>query len=136
MADIPLSWVAGDDKFISFYSGTLQLASGAAAGDIITITPPAGKRVIIVTLMSGAAESGITLSGSVEGAVISSKVLQGQVTNVVGSFAIAQVIGTTNMSVGAGNILSLKFAIDSVVTVQKSGGPTASIIYYSYAYGS
>jgi hypothetical protein len=133
MADLSNS---GGGSAISFFSGTVVLASGAS-GDLITLTPPAGKRVIIKTLFpADYVESDITIQGSISGEIVSGKTLNANAAQAAGTFFIGQSTysGTTEIN-NAGGIIELAGEVDEVITVKKNTGATGAAIHYSYAYG-
>lgn len=133
MADVPFSDVVGgaSSGFVpTFVSGSLSIASGSS-GDILTITPPAGKRARLMALMivSGQ-ESGITVSvGGNE--VIDSKTLTTAVGN--GRFQIGVSSDGDDTSVVSCPYLEAQDGESIVVT--KDSGSTGSVIFYSYMYG-
>lgn len=117
---------------VSFYSGSLQIPSGSS-GNLVVITPPSGKRVVLNTLCGGV-EAGITVSGSSVGGVITSLTMS-VATFAVGTFQIAAGSSTTTIN-NNGYIDQLVFGINEAVTITKDTGSTANVLYYSYAYGS
>lgn len=122
-------------SIVSFFSTTKQVPIGSD-GDLIIITPPDGKRVSINALSCTTAESGITVSGSVQGNVVQSKTLNSN-TQDEDVFLIGPAASNTGGAITKpGIIRQLTFAIDEVVTIEKDSGVTASVIYYSYTYGS
>lgn len=130
MADISADSLLPSGSFNpSFFSGALTLAPGAPAGAIITLTPPAGKKVRLTGLV-GAAETGITVNNGLSN-VVSGLVL-GSLIATTGQFAIGEGAGDGGGQ-GAG-VLNYVESYSSI-TVTKSGGATAGSITYSYAYG-
>lgn len=117
---------------VSFYSGSLQIPSGSS-GDLVVITPPSGKRVVLNTLCGGT-ETGMTVSGSSVGSVITSLTMN-TTSSAAGTFQIAAGSSTTTIN-NNGYINQLVFGINEAVTITKDTGSTAIILYYSYAYGS
>lgn len=113
----------------STISAVASVASGAS-GDIITITPPAGKRaaLTVLSLDGVGVESGITIS--VNGSpVVSGATLGGDGTDVFsnGWIKIGYMPNANfNMVLGS---------TDHVITVTKDTGTTSAVIFYAYAYG-
>lgn len=114
----------------------LQVPIGST-GNIITITPPPGKRAVLLGLFcqTTSIEGNITVNAA--GAPVITGILQG-VNNVAtgtGQFKIGS--AALNSTAGAGPTVDMIFAPlpDQVITVSKSGGNTASTIIYVAAYG-
>lgn len=125
----------GGVSVTSFFSATVILAAGAS-GNLITITPPAGKRVILNALMAdGTINSGITISGSLQGNIVTSKTLN-STAQAVNTFCVGQSSNTSTAINNAGWIPSIVGDIDEVLTVKKDTGATLSAINYSYEYRS
>lgn len=123
------SLVGGGISEISFYSGLLQIPAGST-GNILVLTPPAGKRVILNNLVGPS--NNITIVGSKVGTVVSNLILS--IGPNAGTFQVAGYFSATAEN-NAGGSSAMFFAIDEVVTVT-AGVATTAIVYYSYTYGS
>ena len=137
MADKLLSTIAGgggsDGGVTKFYSGAQQISSGVS-GDILTLTPPAGQRVRLVSLNSNAGgnEPGITISVGAVDVITSLNLIQNAGAASNGNFVIN---GGTRTSGAPNGLDSLLGEIDEVIVVKKDAGSTANIINYAYAFG-
>jgi hypothetical protein len=128
---------AGEGFIAEEVSGQLSLASGAS-GDIITLTPPSGKRVRLDMLNSNTGESGltVTVSGNV---VINSLNLAGSAAALsTGDFRVG-LTGAPGTSEPRGNDSSVLNLVTSnsndTIVIAKDTGSTTSTITYSYSYG-
>ena len=129
-ADLKLIYGGGGSFTPTFFSGALQIASGAS-GTLLTITPPIGKKVRLTALVmtnSGAAEAGISVLSGGSTVVGPLQLLSGAATGV-GSFTVGQV-----GSAAAANSIEYIESISSI-TITKSTGSTINTISYSYAFG-
>lgn len=135
-ADLKLIYGSGGSFKPTFFSGVQQIAA-ASSGTLLTLTAPAGKKVRLLSLScaTGAAESNITVMA--EGAsVLTAQTLQGAPTTTVGAFSVGQYYGGNGGSTSSINNTSIPFLESiSTIVVTKTTGSTATIIYYSYAYG-
>ena len=127
MSELLSSITGGSGGFVSkFISGELLVSSGAS-GTIITLTPPAGQRVLLTRLGASADESGITLAINGDN-VVSSLTLAGEGTAVgVGEFIIG--------AYGTGSEPPILGKTDEAITVIKDTGTTANNISYNYQFG-
>lgn len=131
-ADLKLVYGGGGSFKPSFFSGRLQIAS-ASSGTLLTLTPPAGKKVrltgLIVTPTGSEANISITADGN---AVITNLTLSVGTNGAAGNFSVGSPwVSSTGQ--GAGDIPYID-GISSIV-IQKTTGSTAAAIAYSYAYG-
>ena len=131
-ADLKLVYGGGGSFTPSFFSGALRIATGSS-GTLVTITPPAGKKVRLTglaTVTIGAIETGVSVSNS-SGAIVSALSLHSSNSNIVGSFSVGQDVPNA-----AGAAGSIPF-IDSIsaIVIAKAAGNTAVDIVYSYAFG-
>ena len=115
-----------------FISGWQTVASGVT-GDLITLTPPTGQKVKLVSLIPATmvtAQSGISIS--VNGVdVITTKILGSNAT-VVNSF----VIGFSDADGTApGRHPHVIGDIDEEIKVVKNAGTTSSLLQYAYEFG-
>lgn len=131
-ADLKLVYGGGGSFNPSFFSGTLTIGSGSS-GNILTITPPAGKKVRLTGLASNTSttETGISVTTS-QGTVVSALTLSHSSGSVNGQFCVA-----SNLSVGGTPSTNGIPYIDSITTIviNKNTGSTVNNIFYSYAYG-
>lgn len=130
-----LSKVYGSGFKLNEFTGTLQAAAGAS-GDILTITPAAGKKVKLMGLASAGVESGISVyRGTTK--VINGKTLQNAAQNVaVGGFIIGHGMASGSSAGGGTQVLSeVQGEVNEVIRVVKETGSTANITYYSFADG-
>lgn len=130
MADISADGLLPSGEFTpTFFSGVLQVAAGVT-GTVITIpAPAAGKRVRLTGLIGNDSTFTVNANGV---AVVSGLALGTLNTSAVGSFAVGSGSGG-GASQGAGSIQYIESR--TAITVVKSAGNTANIIYYSYAEG-
>lgn len=132
---ISLKASAGGGSFKpTFFSGT-QVVPAGVSGNILVLTAPLGKKVRLVSLgcTAGFVESGITVTSDT-GDVIANKVLQGNPTTTVDTFAVGQMVVTGGG--GAPNFTAIDYIESSnTIVVTKTAGSTAYAIYYSYTYG-
>lgn len=127
---------AGEGFIASEVPLGLTSVSSGASGDIFTLTPPSGKRVILDFLYSSATETGITITvGGVD--IISGLDLAAPSSNLAaGQFKVGNVsIGSSQG--GDSNIPSIitENSNDTIV-LTKDAGSTGSIITFSYRYGN
>jgi hypothetical protein len=115
----------GIDIGTDFFSGSLQIASGAGV-DFLTIPGVAGKKAVITGLGAPTSESNITITVGSR-TVISNLTLNSVSTNV-GEFSIGR------KRQEAGDIDSIQGKENEAIVVSKTSGTTTQIIEYSYAY--
>lgn len=121
----------------SFFSANQQVPIGST-GDIITIVPPIGKKVMLSGLscaaFAGGSEPGISiLIGNKT--VVSDKNLTSGTTSNSNWFAILKTQQSSSTVDSAGYIDYLLGDTDEVIVINKMGGDTSKLINYSYAYG-
>ena len=129
-ADLKLVYGGGGSFTPTFFSGALQLTSGAT-GTLLTITPPAGKKVRLTSLVmttGGTTEASISVSSS-GSPVVSGLTLVSAASGSVCSFVVGQTVNGVS-----GNNIDYVDSISSI-TISKSSGSTTNPITYSYAYG-
>ena len=110
-------------------SGTLILAGGVS-GDIISLTPPAGKRVRLDMLNAASDQAGITITTTTD-TVIDSLTLTTKASDMSsGDFMVGE------FNSGGYNVpyILTKNSNDTII-VSKDAGSTSGVIYYSYSYG-
>ena len=118
-------------------SGRVQLASGAAAGAVITLTPPSGQRVKLTVLQAevgAGAQVNMTLTVGAN-TLITSQTLSSESNTIVGGFKIG-----TGDSAGAVTLSHFNThppilgEVDEVVTLT-AAAITISAISYNYEFG-
>lgn len=130
-ADLKIVYGSGGNIKASLISGGLSISPGSS-GVLLTITPPAGKLVILtsLTVIAGGLEPNIkiTANGStlITGGVSSSA--QG------GGFSIGYSMGT-GVGNGAPNIVFPPIISTTPIIIEKTTGSTVSTLYYGYMYG-
>lgn len=130
-ADLKLIYGGGGSFTPTFFSGTLQVAAGAS-GTLLTITPPAGKKVRLMGLCCATnTEANITVSTDT-GVVVGPLTLSIGSGSSIGHFAVA-----SNLSIGGAPSTNGIPYIDSLsaLIIQKTSGSTTNAINYSYAFG-
>lgn len=130
-ADLKLIYSGGGSFKPTFFSGTLQVNAGAT-GTILTITPPAGKKVRLIGLCcSTGTEANITVSTDT-GIVVGPLTLAVASGSSVGQFVVA-----SNLSIGGAPSTNGIPYIESLsaLTIAKTSGSTTNPILYSYAFG-
>ena len=126
---------AGEGFVADETSGMLLLSSGAS-GDIITLTPPSGKRVRLESLYSTGDEAIITVTVGAA-TVVNSLTLT---TNAAPTLASGEfTVGNTGSSGGNGGASTNQYLLtknsNDTIVITKDTGSTGTIIYYSYSYG-
>lgn len=130
-----LSKNSGSSFKLNEFTGTLQAAAGAS-GDIITITPAAGKKVKLTGLAAAVIENGISVYRGTK-KVVNNKSLQAAANLVnVGGFIIGNGMSSGTFAGGGTHVLvDVQGEVNEVIRVVKESGSTGSIIYYSFADG-
>lgn len=136
MSDKTLSQVIGGGGAVLTRAVTAyqQIASGVS-GTILTLTPPAGQRVILEYLLrfSNGTESNITINLGGEPIITNGNLGDASGTPVVGNFYIGDrttVAGNINASTSP-----VIGGVNETLEVIKTSGTTGSIIAYSYKFG-
>jgi hypothetical protein len=125
---------AGEGFIADDIGGTFILPSGAS-GDIITLTPPAGKRVRLDMLNSTNDEAGITITTTTD-TVINSLTLASKVQAMAaGEFMIGESWASAGVSGGSSAPYILTKNSNDTIVISKDAGSTSQSIYYSYSYG-
>ena len=118
---------------------TPQSVAAGATGDIITITPPAGKRAVLLGLWSQLTTTETNITVSVAASSVITGTLAGTGTSAGGAllYKIGTAAATGNATSFGGPTVDMIVAplADQVITVNKSGGNTANQITYIAAYG-
>lgn len=130
MADISADSILPSGEFRpTFFSGALQVAAGVT-GTVITIPAPTnGKRIRLTGLVGNDSTFTVNANGA---AVISGLTLSTLNNGTVGHFCVG--VGSAG-GVGQGVTGIPYIESRTAITVLKSAGNTANIIYYSWAEG-
>lgn len=132
MADVPFSdFGVAKEFFPDFVSGVLTIPTGAAAGTIATITPPAGKRIrlYLLTVTTGSQQENISVALAGVKKITNLSLSEGTGSPVTGRFRVG-FAGTY------ASIDKLDGKKDQALTIIKEpSGATTQDIVYSYAYG-
>lgn len=132
MAAASLIYGGSGGVFIAdFVSGNLIIPSGAAAGVLATVVPPAGKRIVLTLLCSNGAANQPNISVAFSGVKKVTNLSLGYVNDgissgdfIIGSFgqysAISQLAGQINQP---------------LTIIKEAGAATAYDVAYAYAYG-
>lgn len=133
MADISADGLLPSGDFTpTFFSGALQVASGAS-GTVLTIpAPPAGQKIRLYGLaVNSGSEAGMTLNAN-GAAVVTALTLALGSGSTVGNFCVG-----VNLAIGGAAATAAIPYLDSrtAITLVKGSGSTANAINYSYAYG-
>jgi len=134
MSELLSSVVGGGGAFVpTFFSGQINLLSGLS-GEFITLTPPAGQRVVLTGLsaISNGRETGITVK--IAGVnVITSKELGGLNSNVDNAFVVN--LYQSNQTKTGAYCPAIVGGVDEVISVTKDAGSTSQDICYGYQFG-
>lgn len=130
MADISADSLLPSGEFVpTFFSGVLQVAAGVT-GTVITIpAPTGGKRIRLTCLIGNDSTFTVNANGAAVVTALALTTLNGSAT---GSFAVGSGSGGGSAQ-GASVIQYIESR--TAITVVKSAGNTANIIYYSWAEG-
>jgi hypothetical protein len=131
-ADLKLIYGGGGSFRPTFFSGSLTILSGAS-GTLLTITPPVGKKVRLVSLSSAVATSEANIQITVDGSIVVGPLnLSSSLPAGAGQFCVGSVSGPS----GAINNVSIDYleGISSIV-ITKTTGSTSNALSYSFAYG-
>ena len=122
--------------FITRSAAGGTVASGAAAGTVLTLTPLAGQRIRLTHLSTAAAQTVVGLSvllGS--DVVIDDLTLDGDTPNSTSNFSVGKyqpyAAGTPPLT----NYSQFTGKVGEALTLVKTGGVTNTAIYYGYEYG-
>ena len=125
-------FIGSGGVFVADSIVTQSIPSGTAAGDILTITPPSGKRVVLMSLMSGNKTAAANANGTLKA---------GARVIAAGPFNVgAPESGTGNasfFSVGSGfwaTAREVALKPDETLTLTSTIA-TNQVIIYSYAFG-
>lgn len=109
-------------------------------GDLFIITPPTGQKVRLTHLSTGVGleEAGITISfGAVD--ILTNGIINGsdpKATNAAGKYiSIGSYFSFAGATPPAGNFQNVTGGANEALKINKSGGNTANVIYYSYELG-
>jgi hypothetical protein len=134
---IKLSQLGGSGFNFSFFSEELLMASGAS-GDVITITPPAGKKAALLILAANdTPESDVQIllgSDVVFSGSLGSRTGEGLATFKVG-LASGLTAGTSTVTVLGVVDKIINNAAGQSIIVRKSSGATTQAIRYAFGYG-
>lgn len=123
-----LSKVYGSGFKLKEFSGRQQIAAGAS-GDILTITPAAGKKVKLTGLASLTTESGISVyRGATK--VINNKSLRNSSSEALNSFVIGY-----GLNAGTQTLDEIQGEINESIRVVKETGVTGDAVNFSFAEG-
>jgi hypothetical protein len=114
-------------------SGGLTVSSGAS-GTLVSLTPPAGERVVITNLVSDTGGIEADLSVEVGGtAVISGGTLASG--NITGGSSFYVGINNTDTNGAANGILGITGGKNETIDIIKDSGTTSFDIHYQYMFG-
>ena len=131
-ADLKIVYGSGGNIKASFLSGGLSIAP-ASSGVLLTITPPAGKVVVLTafTLINGAAiEPNIKITAN--GTTIYTGGIAGSAQGTGASIGYSMGTGVGN---GAPNVVFPPIVSTTSIVIEKTTGSTVSTLYYSYMFG-
>ena len=120
---------------IKFISGMIFLTP-TGTSTISIPAPPSGQTIILYGLITDQGSlPGVSVVGSVSGAVINAKELSSAPGSGNGRFAI----GRNVITAGVGNVAvipQIVFQPDESVSITKTSGNWAGTLFYGYAYAS
>lgn len=128
MADVLLNSITGGggDLVLISFTGGLSLSSGAT-GDVIIITPPAGKRAVLLGLQA-ATSNEVFMTITVGSKTVITSISLAATNSGTGLFSV----GTMNPSSNSpGNLHMIIGNKDEAITISKDSGPTIGAIEYS-----
>ena len=128
-----LSSVAGGSGvfLVKFISGSLSIAPGPS-GDLVTITPPSGRRVSLDFLYMSGSLSEANIEVEVGGeSVVSGDLDDGNATAQTNKFAIGPRVTSSN-GVQKDPLIG---RVDEVVIIRKTTGTLSATMFYSYRFG-
>lgn len=130
-ADLKIVYGSGGNIKASFLSGGLSIPSGSS-GVLLTITPPAGKVVVLTALAApaGVAEPNIKITAN--GTDIFTGGISGNAQG--GGVSVGYSMGASTGS-GAPNVVVPPIVSTTAIVIEKTTGSTASILWYSYMFG-
>lgn len=130
-ADLKILYGGGGNFVPSFFSGRLQVASGAS-GTLFTLTAPVGKRVRLAALITSPTGTESNISIVADGVtVVTNLTLSNGSNTAVGNFSIGYPYQSSGQ--GAGDLPYIQ--ANSTIVVSKTTGSTTTTIAYCYAYG-
>ena len=136
MSELLSSVVGGGGGFITRFAGSGSIASGTAAGTLLTLTPPSGQKVRLTHLSTGSAtlaQVGITVSFDAVD-VVSAGNVHGE-DPAPGSFSVGSYYPYAGAEPPAGNHLWFTGKANEVLTIVKNAGATNRKLFYGYEYG-
>ena len=133
MSSLLSSITGGSSGFSTRFISGFQIISSGVTGDLVTITPSAGRKVKLSTLQTNnttTLQAGISISiGGTD--IITEKILGGG--NSADEFIIG--VQATDSVLTPGRHLSIQGNTDEVVKIVKNAGNTGVDIYYAYEFG-
>ena len=130
MISLPIK--AGEFFALDAFSGTI---SAGVTGDILTITPPPGRRVRVTHLSTppGASQAGISMGLGSE-TIVSEVAINGDAPSA-GAVSVGEYQEYTAGAPPSGNYPFWTGAANEVAVISKNAGNTTQTIYYGYEFG-
>jgi hypothetical protein len=130
MSELLSSVTGGGGGFVTTFVSGHQEIPASSSGDILVLTPPAGKKVKLTGLVG--AESGITITVGSE-TVIDALNLTSAATLSIDEFLLSHTANNTALQT-VGYVQSIDGGTDEVITITASS-PTVGVVDYSYQFG-
>ena len=107
--------------------------SSGAGGDILTVSPPEGRRIVLTNLSTGTglSESSISVFFGVN-EVITNKTIDGALPTTNAKFSVGNYQDYAGTVPPMGNFYELSGGINETLIVNKISGTTSNTIYYGY----
>lgn len=122
--------VGGGGGFVTRFVSGIQVITSGASGDILTLTPPSGQKVMVTDFVATALETGLTVT--IDGSdIITGQSTRGFSSTNVGEFGV----GLTQSSGSVGGQVPITGGTDEVIVFKKDAGSTGVNINYQYQFG-
>ena len=134
MAD-NIPFASGGDSFVDKTITAHQQIATSSSGTILSLTPPAGKRVRLEYLQrfTNGSEANIDIVVGGNNIITGGSLGDSSATPIVGNFYIGQRNNSTGAPIASTS--AIVGGIDEVIEVNKTAGSTGSTILYSYKFG-
>lgn len=122
---------AAGGGFVTKFVSASQVVASGASGDLITLTPPAGQKVKLTSLVAFGVEALISITVNAVN-VVTTKSLNSGDSVVVDQFSV----GAANNTGGEiADQEAISGGTDEVIIVKKDSGTTGVNINFSYQFG-